>query len=81
MSEFLKAYGLDDIKETARADLFPFCLKKSFSVLQNGGAEALRTIHRSADLCPKLGASMRRNVDEIAGDDVDASPGGACCFP
>jgi hypothetical protein len=30
---------------------------------------------------PTLGASMRRNVDEIAGDDVDASPGCACCFP
>src|SRR6516225_4292358 len=34
----------------------PFCLKKSFSVLQNGGAEALRTIHRSADLCRQRSA-------------------------
>jgi hypothetical protein len=30
---------------------------------------------------PTLGASMRRNVNEIAEDDVDASPECACCFP
>ena len=36
----------------------PFCLKKWFSILQNGGADALRTIHR-----PPICVANARRLD------------------